>query len=210
MALLLLLVAVRSSAQVPAPSSAAADDRAPPAAASPPPVAVPPVAAPVRARERRGRPSVTWSVIAGLATAIVPMAIGGSLMPFDDAYRCFGADINCKHVGLYVMQAGFLLAPLVSHGVAGEWGRGALFAIPGVIAEAGMAAVLSAAPDVASQGQVESRVPFAILLGLSVAGAGAGIIDTFMAGDRWDRRHRLTLAPSLGPRQGGLTLGGTF
>jgi hypothetical protein len=179
---------------IPAPAAPVAS---PAERAAPLPVLAPPSPRP----GSRRRPSVAWSVAAGLVTALVPMAIGGSLMP--------SGDDALMHAGLYTIQAGFMLAPLVSHAVAGEWGRGALFMIPGVVAEAGMIGVLSAFPDVASQGEPISRVPFAIFLGLSIAGAGAGIIDSFLGGERWDRLH-LTLTPTGGPHQLGLALGGSF
>lgn len=174
-----------------------------PAAATPEapaPAVAPSGKAPPARRERR-RPHVALAVAAGLATALVPLAIGGALMPS-------GEDSQI-HAGLYTIQAGFMLAPFVSHAVAGEWARGALFMIPGVAAEAGMIAVLAVAPDVATQGEPATRVPFAVCLGLSLAGAGAGIIDSLLAGERWDRLH-LTVTPTAGPRHAGLALGGTF
>jgi hypothetical protein len=192
----LLLAAAPVLAQ---PVSPAVSPQAPSAAASP--VAESAAPPPAPARRPRLRPSVAWSVIAGLATALVPMAIGGSLLPYDDE--------NLKHVGLYIMQAGFTLTPLVSHAVAGEWARGAVFAIPGVVAEVGMAAVLAVKPEVATYGEPASRVPFASFLGLSLLGAGAGIIDSFLAGERWDRHH-LALMPTASADRLGLSLSGSF
>jgi hypothetical protein len=170
----------------PAPPPAAASEAPRPALAAPPP---------------GRRPLVAVSLVAGLLTALVPMAVGGSLLANDDD--------DSKHRGIYVMQSGLLLAPFVSHAVAGEWARGALFALPGVAGEAAMVGILTAYPDVSSQGLPQSRIPFAACLGLSLGGAAAGLVDSLLAGERWDRRH-LRLAPSLGPHQAAILVGGTL
>ena len=152
-------------------------------------------------RKTDRKPSVAWSVISGLVTALVPMAIGGSLMP--------STDIATRQTGIYVIQSGLALSPFVAHAVAGEWGRGAVFSVPGIAAIGGMAGIFAAAPDVTAQGDPDSRVPFAISFSFSLVGAAAGIIDTFLAGERWNKHH-LVLSPALGQKQAGLTLGGLF
>lgn len=152
-------------------------------------------------RQAERPPAVGWSIVGGLLTALVPMAIGGSMLARDT--------IPLQQGGIYVMQGGWALAPFVSHAIAGEWGRGALLSIPGLAAEAGMAGVFAYDPDVAAQGTPSSRVPFWILLGVSITGAAVGLGDSLLAGERWKTLH-LTVAPVVGRAQSGLVLGGVF
>src|SRR3954468_23240988 len=68
-------------------------------ASSPPPIA---------------EPSAGLALMTGAATAMIPIALGAALMSSGSA----GAE---KNLGFGIAGAGFVLAPIVSHAVLGEF-----------------------------------------------------------------------------------------
>src|SRR5690242_4296177 len=85
------------------------------AAAAPP--EVPPLAP-----RRAWRPPVALAILAGAATALIPLAIGSSL-------AAAGTTDGAKDVGLGIAGAGIALSPIVAHGVLGEWRRAMAFGV---------------------------------------------------------------------------------
>jgi hypothetical protein len=138
----------------------------------------------------------------GIALAVVPMMVGGVMATSDDGGQ--------RRAGIYVLQAGLALSPLFSHAIVREPGRGLLFALPGLLALGGVIAIQAADPDVTSWGEPASRVPFGILLCVSVVGAGLGLADTFFAPERWRKSHKVQVAPFAARGAGGLVIGGLF
>ncbi len=146
---------------------------------------------------------VFWSLAAGLATALVPMAVGGGLSA--------GSSVReIKQAGLDFIGAGLVLGPLVAHAVAGEEERGALFALPTLASAIGMRCLIAAHPDVVEESTLEARVAFLAVFSLTLVSSTIGFIDSTMAGER--RRRRLRLTPLFSPTSGqvGVSIGGNL
>ena len=117
------------------------------------------------------------ALVTGLATAGASLAYGGFLLTS-------GHSLPAKHDGLYVMSLGLTLAPLVAHGVAGEWARGALFSIAPAIGGIGMAMLLAKRPDAPIKGKQKSQRIYPVLITVSVVGSAVGIFDAALADER--------------------------
>src|SRR5262245_60182226 len=93
------------------------------------------------------------SILAGVARAIVPMAVGGGIpasAELDDTAR--------RRAGLDVLAAGFAVAPVVSHLVAREWWRAAIFGVTPVACAVGAIALLESDPSVLDTGTTPRRI----------------------------------------------------
>ena len=147
-------------------------------------------------------PPIGWSLGAGAAVAILPLAVGGALTTLDSRAT--------RNAGLYVITAGLALAPIVSHLVLREWKRAAIFGAVPAASLLAMVAMLHAAPDVLTEeGGPSTRIPFAAILIAAVFSSGVGIADCILAGDR-KKKSRITVAPAIGIHQYGLMIGGLF
>jgi hypothetical protein len=154
------------------------------------------------------------ALLAGAATAIVPVAIGATI-----ADR--GKDDPAKNVGLVVAGAGLALSPFAAHATAGEWKRAAAFSAVPVASEIAICVLLAAKPDAVYHGDKGSRTTFGALFSVNVFIAALGLVDSTFAGDR--KRERAAsppiksaspalryLAPTVAGGGFGLTLGGTL
>lgn len=142
--------------------------------------AVPARATPGSAANAANEPGAspgTTALVTGIAVAGASLAYGGTLLTT-------GRGLAVKRDGLIVMDTGLTLAPLVAHGVAGEWGRGALFGLVPAAGEIGMAVLLAAHPDAAVKGKNKSQRIYPVLLSLSVLGSALGIFDAALADER--------------------------
>jgi hypothetical protein len=169
----------------------------PPERPAPPPfiVAPPPGSAPAR------RPiHVGWSMAAGLTVALVPLAVGGALIATGDS-------LSTRRAGVFVLQAGLTLAPIVSHLVAGEWTRAAIFGAAPLALTVGMAALWAAQPDIIDEGTEATRTLFGVFLSLTVLASGAGLVDSLMAAERHKTRP-IAVAPLIGRGLVGIAVGG--
>ncbi len=157
--------------------------------------------APGAAAEEPKEPAVGWAMAAGLATAILPLAVGGGIV----ATRF---SIDEQHAGILTLSAGLALAPIVSHAVTREWKRAAIWGAVPVVSAIGMAVFLAIAPDVVTAlGEREQRIPFAALLILSLFSSAGGLADTFSAGERWRKVH---LVPIVSAQGASLAMGGSW
>jgi len=117
------------------------------------------------------------ALVTGIGIAGASLAYGGTLLTG-------GHSLPVKHDGLHVMDTGLTLAPLLAHGVAGEWGRGALFAIPPALSGIGMAALLSVRPDAPIRGKQKSQRIYPVLIMVSVLGSAVGVFDAALTSER--------------------------
>jgi hypothetical protein len=150
-----------------------------------------------RATEPDARPAVAVAV--GAATIFAGFVIGGTLV------AASGENPGKNEAGWLTIESGFALAPLTSHAVVGEWGRGAAFAALPTATTLGSVPVFLGDKDAVGSGTITQQ---AILWGLFVAGLGTsaiGVIDAAFAPGR-----ALHVAPMLGPHQAGLILGGAL
>lgn len=129
----------------------------------------------------RPEPPVVVALVAGVATALFPLALG--------AMHTAGADPNAltdgpRNVGFAVAGVGFALSPLAAHVALGEWDRAAAFAAVPVASEIAMSTLFAARPETVFHGTVGSRTTFALLFTADVLGAALGLVDVMMASER--------------------------
>jgi hypothetical protein len=166
-------------------------------------------AAPARADDGEGPasgsdPRTTRAFFAGVVLELAPFAVGG-MMIADSGNR------TVRRASVYVSTTGFTLAPLVAHGLEGEWGRGAVFASVPFACGVGLA-VLMQQPDgdvLTEEGTKTTRIPFWIMASSALAASAAGVIDAALAPGR-SRAHGLYFAPSRVPSGVAMNVGGTF
>lgn len=139
----------------------------------------------------------------GAVTAIAPLGVGTLMM-------ARGHDRGVRNAGVFVAQSGFVAGPLLSHGALGEWGRGALFALPPLAAEAGMAPVFASYPDVQRKAPIGVQYLYAGFWTLSVFSGAAGVLDVLRSRAPRERAGRLHVGPLLAPGLAGASVGGAL
>jgi hypothetical protein len=137
-------------------------------------------------------------LIAGTATAIVPLIVGGALMAEDQSPRLESA-------GFIVMASGFALAPWVAHGVQGSWRRAAIYGGISLALSAGAVAEMEASDAFERRVGNKQRIPTKILLPLAMGSAMLGVVMSLFDRDRAEPPPRLSLW--LAPAAGGLATG---
>ena len=160
-------------------------------------------AAPRGAEAAPPDPPVVLALVAGVATAFFPLALG--------AMHTAGQNSNAptdgpRNVGFAVAGAGFALSPLVTHVVLGEWDRAAAFSAVPMASEIAIGTLLTLQPDTVFHGTVGSRTTFALLFTADVLGAAVSLVDVMMAGERAHPGKRRAPSSTAWPR---LVLGGT-
>jgi hypothetical protein len=153
-----------------------------------------------RADEEERVPPGVFAAALGFATAAVPFGVGSFM-------ATSAADRDVRNAGILVAQGGFVLAPITAHAAAGEWGRGAIFAMPPLAAEGTMVGVMLSYPDVLRKSPVGIQYLYAGSLSLSVLSGAVGVIDTTFAEGR-ARRVRVT--PLFDRSAAGAMIGGTL
>jgi hypothetical protein len=153
-------------------------------------------------------PPLGWSVGAGVATAMVPLAVGGGLLATTQ-------DSTVKHAGIEVIAAGLALAPVVSHLIAHEWKRAAIFGVVPLVFGALAVGLLEGyrKDDLLDDGTPTPRVAFGAALAVELFASGAGLVDSLMARERARTRSQtrgLRIVPTFGKNQIGLSLGGSM
>jgi hypothetical protein len=151
------------------------------------------VAAPARADD----PDPAVAIAVGAATIFVGFAVGGTLIAVT------GDDAAKNEAGWFLIESGFALAPLTSHAVVGEWGRGAAFAAVPTATTLGTIPVFLLNPASVDHGTLpEQRVMWGLFC-TGLAASMAGVIDTAFSPAR-----RLHIAPVLGAGNAGVVFGG--
>jgi hypothetical protein len=117
------------------------------------------------------------ALVTGFLLAGGSVAAGGLLLTVDK-------DLDHKHAGLAIMDGGLVLAPLLSHAVAGEWLRGAVFSLPPALAALGMVVLLGAHPDAPVVGKHRTQFYYPGLITLSVVGGVVGVVDAALVDER--------------------------
>jgi len=138
------------------------------------------------------------ALVVGAATVFAGVAVGGTLV-------MTSSDSRHANVGWGTLEASLVLAPLVAHGVAGEWGRGALFAAGPALTGAFSIPLFTNNVDLLAGPSIEEETILLGLLAGGIAAATVGIIDAALVDGR-----RLYVAPTFSVRQGGLVIGGVL
>jgi hypothetical protein len=158
-------------------------------------------------------PPVTLALLAGMATAVVPLVLGA----LHTASARTDTD-GPRDVGYAVGGVGPVLAPIVAHAVLGEYKRAAVFGIAPMAGEIALCALMAAHPDAVFHGTTASRTSFAVFYSLDIFGAAFGLVDVMMvrerAGGGAARSAKaplpLVLSPNVGRGHVGLVLGGSL
>ncbi len=149
-------------------------------------------------------PPLFWSVAAGFATAIVPLAVGGSVLA-----TAGENDDSPKRIGVHLIIAGLALAPIVSHLISREWKRAAIFAAAPLACAAVAIGLLEGTPNLLDEGAPPPRIAFGAALALEIVATGIGLVDSLMIKDRARKTH-VAVVPTFGRDQIGLSIGGTL
>jgi hypothetical protein len=147
-------------------------------------------------------PPIAGAALAGIATLVLPLAVGTSILAQGDA-------LDHPQLSFHVIDAGFALAPLVTHAILGEGRRGLFFSAISAGLALSTSLFLENSPDLIQHGEVATRVPFAVLFSLALFSSGIGVGDCFFARDR-AASARVALVPMRADGALGLGLGGVF
>lgn len=144
---------------------------------------------------------VFYSLVAGLATTLAPMAVGAGLLASSPVREV-------KHAGIDLIDTGLTLGPLVSHFVAGESSRGVLFMLPTMASAVGMRLLLGFVPNVVEESTTEARVALVILISTTLVASTIGFVDSILASKRLrQKQRRNSIAGMIGPTQVGISFG---
>jgi hypothetical protein len=153
----------------------------------------------VTAGARADGPEPAVAVAVGAATVFAGFVVGGTLIAASP-----GSAARTE-AGWFAMESGFTLAPLLSHALVGEWGRGALFAAVPTATTLATEPVFSTNEAAVEHGTLpQQRVMWGLFCG-GLAASMAGIIDTAFAPGR-----SVHVAPLLGAGSAGLLVGSTL
>jgi len=117
------------------------------------------------------------ALVTGIGIAGASLAYGGTLLTVNGS-------LATKHTGLAVMHTGLALAPLMAHGVVGEWWRGAAFSAVPAAGGVGMAILLAKRPEAPIKGKEKSQRFYPVLIAASVIGSAVGIFDAALCDGR--------------------------
>jgi hypothetical protein len=155
-----------------------------------------------RARAEEGGGSLGWSVGAGCGLVLGSMAVGGGISGVGQGDRT-------RRTGIEIISVGMALGPAVSHAVAGEWKRAALFGGPALAIASFNLVLIERSTAVLDHGPPSSRIPFGIALATEVLVSTVGLVDSLMLRVRRPEQ-RLALLPLVDRSALGLSLGGTL
>jgi len=139
----------------------------------------------------------------GAVTALAPLGVGTLMM-------ARGHDLGVRNAGVFVAQSGFVVGPILAHGALGEWGRGALFALPPLAAQVGMVPVFASYPDVQRRSPIGVQYLYAGFWTLSVFSGAAGVLDVLRSRAPRERAGRVHVSPLVAPGLAGAQVGGAL
>jgi hypothetical protein len=149
-------------------------------------------------------PSVAWSVGAGSALALASMAVGGGLAGSS-------LDERRRKTGIEVMVGGLALSPVVSHLVAGEGKRAAVFGGITVGTAVVIGVFIETSDRILDSGRRYTRLPFGVAMAAELVAATGGLIDSLMAGERLRARPaRVAVLPLFSGQGAGLAVAGAL
>jgi hypothetical protein len=140
------------------------------------------------------------AVLAGTASFVLAFAAGSIVVATAN-----GSDRQ-SNVGWITIESGFVLAPLASHAVTGEWGRGLVFAATPAAMLGGSVALFDYDNGTIQHGSLTEQ---RIMWGLFTAGLFSGIVGVVDAGLA-RTSSGVTMAPLMAAGATGLAVGGTL
>jgi hypothetical protein len=118
-----------------------------------------------------------------------------------------GEGDRARRTGVEIVSVGLALGPGVSHAVAGEWKRAALFGGTGLAIATFNVILIENSTAVLDHGPPSSRVPFGVVMATQVLVTTVGLVDSLMMRER-RFGQRVALLPLVDRRAVGLSLGG--
>jgi hypothetical protein len=152
------------------------------------------------AQDDAAQPPVVASVAAAALIAMGSLTTGGLVLATHQ-------DSGSRKAGVYTFLGGMTLAPIVSHAIAGEWARAAVFGGVPLALTLGATWLIESSPDLMIEGSLGKRRALTVLSSLALLSAGIGLYDSMNAGQR-ARSRGLAVAPMLGRAEFGLAVGG--
>ncbi|MDB5212972.1 MAG: hypothetical protein JWO86_899 [Myxococcaceae bacterium] len=123
-------------------------------------------------------PQATTSLLVGAGIATASFGTGMTMTGTS-------GDGFVQNAGIVTAQSGLVVAPFVAHGVAGEWKRGLLFALPPLATEIGMAVLIGVwGESLVTLAPLGTQYLYSALFTGSVFFSAIGIVDSAFAGDR--------------------------
>jgi hypothetical protein len=153
----------------------------------------------VACSSRADEPEPALGFLAGSSLFLAGFAVGGVLIGTSN-----GNDFQ-NNAGWLTIDAGFSLAPLVSHALVGEWTRALVFTAPPVAVSAGSATLLAIHPATIEHGELSDQRVMWSLFGIGLLSSVVGVVD---AGLAKGRAREVAIAPLIGPGHVGLRIGG--
>lgn len=148
----------------------------------------------------RDEPDTALAFVAGASVLVLGLGVGASLIGSN-------AGRPTDNAGWMVMQSGFAAAPFVAHGVAGEWGRGLLFACPPLATTAGTATVFAVDEKAVRHSALpEQRLLWSLFV-VGLFSSAYGVVDSTFADTR---ARRLVVTPVAGLGSAGIDVEGTL
>jgi hypothetical protein len=130
------------------------------------------------------------------------MIVGGTVMATGHATDAV------NNASWITMQGAFTLAPLVAHGVEGEWARGLAFSSLPAAMTGGTVALFQAVPNTIDHGTLGQQRLMWALFGIGFLGSAAGVVDATFAPRRSRAKHDVAIAPVIGGGALGLQIAG--
>jgi|SRR5580704_8675998 len=159
------------------------------------------VAFPCVARADDSGTSSGWALASAGAIDVTGFVVGGMLLARG------GGDPLRDNAGWLTIESGFVLSPLVAHGVGGEWGRGALFAVVPLATLAVTTALFQAEPDTVESGTLPQQRWMWAMFGAGLFTSAVGVVDALWAPAR---ARAIAVRPVVARDQVGLQIGGTL
>jgi len=145
-------------------------------------------------------PDTGAAFAAGASVFVVGLGVGASLIGGNGGPRTDNA-------GWMVMQSGFAAAPLVAHGITGEWGRGLLFGSVPMATTAGTATVFGLDSKAVRHSDLPQQRILWTLFVVGLFSSAYGVVDATFADER---ARRVVVAPALGRGTAGIDVEGTL
>jgi hypothetical protein len=162
-------------------------------------------AIPSTARADDSATSSGWALASAGAIDVTGFIVGGMLLARG------GGDHLRDNAGWLTIESGFVLSPVAAHGVSGEWGRGALFALVPLATLAVTTALFEAEPDTVESGTLPQQRWMWAMFGGGLFASAVGVVDALWAPGRAPARARaLVIRPAVARDQFGLQIGGTL
>lgn len=156
---------------------------------------------PCAAQADEGGTGTGWALASAGAINVTGFIVGGTLVA-----RGRGV-VMTDNAGWLTIQSSFVLSPIVAHGVSGEWGRGALFAVLPAAALGVTAALFEADPKTVESGTLEQQRWMWAMFGTGLLTSAVGVVDALFAPAR---ARTVVIRPAIARGQVGLEIGGTL